>query len=105
MCGIVGYLGKKQAAPLLLEGLRRLEYRGYDSSGVSVANDNKITTIKAVGKIDVLANLLEKKMPEGNWGIGHTRWASHGEVNEKNSHPHFDCAKNIFLVHNGIIEN
>jgi len=105
MCGIVGYLGKKQAAPLLLEGLRRLEYRGYDSEGVSVANDNKITTIKAVGKIDNLANLLEKKMPKGSWGIGHNRWASHGRVSIKNAHPHFDCQKNIFLVHNGIIEN
>ncbi|MDP1538411.1 MAG: class II glutamine amidotransferase, partial [bacterium] len=106
MCGIVGYLGKKQAAPLLLEGLRRLEYRGYDSAGLSVANDkNGIATVKAVGKIDVLANLLEKKMPEGSWGIAHTRWATHGAVTEKNAHPHFDCRKNIFLVHNGIIEN
>jgi glucosamine--fructose-6-phosphate aminotransferase (isomerizing) len=106
MCGIIGYLGKKQAAHLLLEGLRRLEYRGYDSSGVSVVNDkNKIVTLKAVGKIDNLANLLEKKMPKGNLGIGHSRWASHGGVTEKNAHPHFDCQKNIFLVHNGIIEN
>jgi len=106
MCGIIGYLGKKQAAHLLLEGLRRLEYRGYDSSGVSVVNDkNKIITLKAVGKIDNLANLLEKKMPKGNLGIGHSRWASHGGVTEKNAHPHFDCQKNIFLVHNGIIEN
>jgi len=106
MCGIVGYLGKKQAAPLLLEGLRRLEYRGYDSSGVSVAdNKNKIITLKTVGKIDNLANLLEKKMPEGNWGIAHNRWASHGRVSIENAHPHFDCQKNIFLVHNGIIEN
>lgn len=106
MCGIVGYLGKKQAASLLLEGLRRLEYRGYDSAGISVTNDkNRITTLKAVGKIDVLTNLLKKKAPEGAWGIGHTRWATHGAVNEKNAHPHFDCQKNIFLVHNGIIEN
>jgi len=89
-----------------LEGLRRLEYRGYDSSGVSVAdNKNKIITLKTVGKIDNLANLLEKKMPEGNWGIAHNRWASHGRVSIENAHPHFDCQKNIFLVHNGIIEN
>ena len=89
-----------------MEGLRRLEYRGYDSSGVSVAdNKNKIITLKTVGKIDNLANLLEKKMPEGNWGIAHNRWASHGRVSIENAHPHFDCQKNIFLVHNGIIEN
>ena len=106
MCGIIGYLGKKEAAPLLLEGLRRLEYRGYDSSGLSVVDiDNKAVTLKAVGKIDNLADLLKKKKPEGNWGIGHSRWATHGAVTEKNAHPHFDCRKNIFLVHNGIIEN
>ena len=106
MCGIVGYLGKKQAGPLLLEGLRRLEYRGYDSAGLSVANkNNKITTLKTVGKIDNLVSLAEKRKPKGCWGIGHSRWATHGEVNEKNAHPHWDCQKNIFLVHNGIIEN
>lgn len=106
MCGIVGYLGKKQAAPLLLEGLRRLEYRGYDSAGLSVANNkNGITTLKTVGKIDALADLLGKKMPKGNWGIGHTRWSTHGAPTKKNAHPHFDCQKNIFLAHNGIIEN
>ncbi len=105
MCGIVGYLGKKEVAPLLLESLRRLEYRGYDSSGISVATTKKITTIKAVGKIGNLARLLNKKMPRGHWGIGHTRWATHGKVTKKNAHPHFDCHQNIFLVHNGIIEN
>jgi len=106
MCGIVGYLGKKQAAPLLLDGLRRLEYRGYDSSGMSVVGiDNKISIVKAVGKLDNLASLLEKKIPEGSWGIAHSRWVTHGAVTVKNAHPHFDCQKNIFLVHNGIIEN
>jgi len=106
MCGIVGYLGKKEAAPLLLEGLRRLEYRGYDSAGLSVANNkNEIITLKAVGKIDALASLVENKIPEGNLGVAHTRWATHGAVTEKNAHPHMDCQKNIFLVHNGIIEN
>ncbi len=106
MCGIIGYLGKKEAAPLLLEGLRRLEYRGYDSSGLSVADEsNKITTLKAVGKIDNLIDLVEKEKPKGCWGIGHSRWATNGAVTEENAHPHWDCEKNIFLVHNGIIEN
>lgn len=109
MCGIIGYLGKKKALPILLDGLKRLEYRGYDSAGLSVAslinNKNKITTLKSVGKIEVLAGLANQKSLEGNLGIAHTRWATHGEVTEKNTHPHFDCSKNIFLVHNGIIEN
>ncbi len=106
MCGIVGYLGKKEASPLILEGLKRLEYRGYDSAGLSVADkNNKITTLKTVGKIDNLVSLAEKRKPKGCWGIGHTRWATHGGVSKENAHPHWDCQKNIFLVHNGIIEN
>ncbi|MBI3638140.1 glutamine--fructose-6-phosphate transaminase (isomerizing) [Candidatus Wolfebacteria bacterium] len=106
MCGIVSYVGNKKAAPLLLEGLRRLEYRGYDSSGISVSNDkNKITTVKAVGKVNNLISMVEEKTLEGNWGIAHTRWATHGPPTKNNAHPHFDCAKNIFLAHNGIIEN
>lgn len=83
-----------------------MEYRGYDSAGLSVANNkNEIITLKAVGKIDALASLVENKIPEGNLGVAHTRWATHGAVTEKNAHPHMDCQKNIFLVHNGIIEN
>lgn len=106
MCGIIGYLGKKEATPLLLEGLRRLEYRGYDSSGLSVADENnEITTLKAVGKIDNLISLVEKEKPKGCWGIGHNRWSTHGAVTKENAHPHWDCEKNVFLVHNGIIEN
>ena len=106
MCGIVAYLGKKEASPLILEGLKRLEYRGYDSAGISVADkNNKITTLKTVGKIDNLVSLAEKRKPKGCWGIGHTRWATHGRVSKENAHPHWDCRKNIFLVHNGIIEN
>ncbi|MBU4284837.1 glutamine--fructose-6-phosphate transaminase (isomerizing) [Patescibacteria group bacterium] len=106
MCGIIGYLGKKEATSLILDGLKRLEYRGYDSAGLSVGSENnKIITLKTMGKIDNLINLTEKKKPKGCWGIGHTRWATHGSVTKENAHPHWDCQKNIFLVHNGIIEN
>ncbi len=106
MCGIVSYLGKREATPLILEGLKCLEYRGYDSAGLSVADENnKITTLKAVGKIENLINLAEKQKTNGYLGIGHTRWATHGGVTKKNAHPHWDCQKNIFLVHNGIVEN
>ncbi len=104
MCGIVGYIGEKQAAPILLEGLSKLEYRGYDSAGIAVYNDGAITSIKAVGK---LVNLIEKtdggKAVEGTHGIGHTRWATHGKPNETNAHPHH--SENFSLVHNGIVEN
>ena len=106
MCGIIGYLGEKDAIPLLLESLKRLEYRGYDSAGLSVGDSSgKIFTFKIAGKIENLKSLLEKKNLGGNWGIAHTRWATHGLPNSSNAHPHFDCQKKIFLVHNGIIEN
>ncbi|MFA5021175.1 MAG: glutamine--fructose-6-phosphate transaminase (isomerizing) [Patescibacteria group bacterium] len=105
MCGIVGYIGNKQACPILLDGLKRLEYRGYDSAGISVFCDNNLTTVKSVGKISGLADALKMKSPDGNVGIAHTRWATHGVPSEVNAHPHFDCSGRIAVVHNGIIEN
>ena len=106
MCGIIGYIGKQKAVPVLIEGLKRLEYRGYDSAGLSVIDsDLKIKTIKSVGKVASLENKLNGQNIASNIGIAHTRWATHGKPCNMNSHPHFDCRENIFLVHNGIIEN
>ena len=102
MCGIVGYIGKKQATPILIEGLRRLEYRGYDSAGIAVFDDGKITTSKALGQVKFLAE--QPDLP-GTLGIGHTRWATHGGVSLENTHPHTDTQERIAVVHNGIIEN
>lgn len=104
MCGIMGYVGPQQAAPILLDGLRRLEYRGYDSAGVAVTN-GKINVRKAEGKIDRLADLLDRSPLEGTIGIGHTRWATHGEPSDVNAHPHTDPSGEFVVVHNGIIEN
>ncbi|MDJ0922935.1 MAG: glutamine--fructose-6-phosphate transaminase (isomerizing) [Acidimicrobiia bacterium] len=104
MCGIMGYVGPQQAAPILLDGLRRLEYRGYDSAGVAVTN-GKIDVRKAEGKIDRLADLLESEPLAGTIGIGHTRWATHGEPSDLNAHPHTDPTGEFVVVHNGIIEN
>lgn len=107
MCGIVGYVGNKQAAPILLEGLQKLEYRGYDSAGVAVRNgSNKIVMVKAKGKLKFLSQKLDGgRALNGTCGIGHTRWATHGEPSELNAHPHCNDEKTIFAVHNGIIEN
>lgn len=108
MCGIIGYIGQKQAAPILLDGLQKLEYRGYDSSGVGVFdfNKKKIVVRKRQGKIVKLRELINaKSLPKSCIGISHTRWATHGEPNRINSHPHFDVSKKILVVHNGIIEN
>jgi glucosamine--fructose-6-phosphate aminotransferase (isomerizing) len=105
MCGIVGYVGKKEALPILMDGLRRLEYRGYDSAGFSVFDGEKIVTERAVGKVVELENKINGKNIGGFLGIAHTRWATHGKPSEQNAHPHCDCQKNIYLVHNGIIEN
>lgn len=105
MCGIVGYLGDKQAAFILLESLRGLEYRGYDSAGVAVVDGGKINVVRRLGKLTELEKALKKDAPEGTIGIGHTRWATHGEPSEKNAHPHMDCTEQIAVVHNGIIEN
>ena len=104
MCGIMGYVGPREAAPLLLDGLRRLEYRGYDSAGVAVI-DGAIGVRKAEGKIDRLAALLDDRLLTGSVGIGHTRWATHGAPNDANAHPHADPSGEFVVVHNGIIEN
>lgn len=106
MCGIIGYCGTRSATPILMGGLRTLEYRGYDSAGIAVmSTGDKIDIRRAPGKLDALAEAIQGKEPEGSVGIGHTRWATHGEVNEANSHPHSDCSGNIVVVHNGIVEN
>ena len=106
MCGIVAYFGKREATEVVVNALKKLEYRGYDSAGIGIISPSgKIQNIKSVGKIIELEKRLEAKSFKGNIGIGHTRWATHGEVTEENSHPHFDNAKTISLVHNGIIEN
>ncbi len=105
MCGIVGYIGKRNSLPILLEGLHRLEYRGYDSAGVALLDGNSIKTIKTPGKIKDLVKLLGNKKLHSTLGIAHTRWATHGAPNKINAHPHFSCHKNLALVHNGIIEN
>src|SRR5204862_117929 len=90
MCGIVGYVGRSEAAPILLDGLRRLEYRGYDSAGVAIVNGDHVQTRKCAGRIDALAKLMSEKPPMGSFGISHTRWATHGKVTDENAHPHFD---------------
>lgn len=104
MCGIIGYLGKNNALPVLINGLKRLEYRGYDSSGIAVMGDN-IIAIKAVGRIKELEKKIAGKQIKGKIGIAHTRWATHGKPTIENAHPHSDCSGKIWLVHNGIIEN
>ena len=106
MCGIIGYVGKKAASPILLEGLRRLEYRGYDSAGVALVCGGDLLVRKKMGKIgEGLARLLKSEPVEGNLGIGHTRWATHGPPSDKNSHPQLDQSGKIAIVHNGVIEN
>ena len=104
MCGIIGYIGKEQATPLLMEGLRRESYRGYDSSGIVVFGEAPLC-VRAVGKLENLEQKITDIYPKGSIGLGHSRWATHGGVTEANAHPHADCKQNIFLVHNGIIEN
>ena len=105
MCGIVGYLGPKNASEVIVDGLSKLEYRGYDSAGVAVCNDGELEIRKFKGRLAVLAEDIEKNEMKGNLGIGHTRWATHGEPSDVNSHPHFNMDKTIAVVHNGIIEN
>ncbi len=105
MCGIVGYVGDRIATPLLIDGLKRLEYRGYDSAGVAIMNGKGVETRKAAGKIARLESVIDANPPRGTLGIGHTRWATHGPPNEMNAHPHVSTDRSIAVVHNGIIEN
>jgi len=106
MCGIVGYIGTREAVPLIVDGLRRLEYRGYDSAGVAVLSDQKCLEIRrASGKLRNLEDAIKAKPLSGSYGIGHTRWATHGRPTEENAHPHRDCKGEIVVVHNGIVEN
>ncbi|MFZ0739605.1 MAG: glutamine--fructose-6-phosphate transaminase (isomerizing) [Candidatus Acidiferrales bacterium] len=106
MCGIVGYIGPKKVVPLIIDGLRRLEYRGYDSAGIAVVNTNgKLEIRRASGKLRNLEEVLRESPIDGTYGIGHTRWATHGRPTEENAHPHRDCTGEIVVVHNGIIEN
>ncbi len=106
MCGIIGYVGDGEAAPVLIDGLRRLEYRGYDSVGIAVLDDaGELTVHKQEGKLSGLATMLEDHWPRGKQGIGHTRWATHGRPSDVNAHPHKDCSGDIVVIHNGIVEN
>ena len=105
MCGIIGYLGPKKVVPILIDGLRRLEYRGYDSAGVAVVRNGQIERRRSAGKLVNLEQAIDTQPLEGVYGIGHTRWATHGRPTEENAHPHLDCSGKIVVVHNGIIEN
>ena len=106
MCGIVGYVGQRHVLPILLEGLKRLEYRGYDSAGVVYVHGGKLQKHRAAGKLGKLEELLETvRDRDSHIGLGHTRWATHGAPSELNAHPHCDCSGDLVVVHNGIIEN
>src|ERR671913_587179 len=105
MCGIIGYIGPKQVVPVLIDGLRRLEYRGYDSAGVAVVRDGRIELRRSAGKLSRLEAAIHSEPLDGEYGLGHTRWATHGRPTEENAHPHRDCTGKIVVVHNGIIEN
>jgi glucosamine--fructose-6-phosphate aminotransferase (isomerizing) len=105
MCGIIAYCGGRTAEPILLEGLKRLEYRGYDSAGLALADHKQLVVIRAVGKVSDLEKKLLGQNLAGKYGIAHTRWATHGRPSEQNAHPHSDCRSKISIAHNGIIEN
>jgi len=106
MCGIVGYIGTRKVVPILMEGLKRLEYRGYDSAGVVYFHDNKLIKHRAQGKLGNLERIIEDVLGvESHVGLGHTRWATHGAPTTENAHPHGDCNDDLVIVHNGIIEN
>ena len=105
MCGIVGYIGEREAAPILFDGLEKLEYRGYDSAGVAILANGKIKCCKVKGRLQNLKDTAQNVDLSGTIGIGHTRWATHGAPSDVNSHPHLSCDGTIAVVHNGIIEN
>ena len=105
MCGIVGYVGAQPATPIVFEGLKRLEYRGYDSAGIAVVNEGGLDVRRQVGKLDRLAELLDAEPMEGQVGLGHTRWATHGRPSQGNAHPHIDCTGRVVVIQNGIVEN
>ena len=105
MCGIVGYIGFRPVVPVLLDGLRRMEYRGYDSAGVALVGPEGIALRRSAGKLVNLEETIRLQPVDGVYGIGHTRWATHGRPTEENAHPHSDCTGRIVVVHNGIIEN
>ena len=106
MCGIVGYVGDREAWPIILEGLQRLEYRGYDSAGIAIVDQSgQIQFRKTVGKVNGLTSSDRQDVPKGWLGLGHTRWATHGRPTHANAHPHTDCHQRIAVVHNGIVEN
>jgi glucosamine--fructose-6-phosphate aminotransferase (isomerizing) len=105
VCGIVGYVGEKNAVPIIVEGLKRLEYRGYDSAGIAVLQDGKLEVRRAAGRIKMLEGILRERPVQGSLGIGHTRWATHGRPSDDNAHPHTDCDSTLVVVHNGILEN
>src|SRR5512139_3626553 len=105
MCGIIGYIGSKKTVPVLLDGLRRLEYRGYDSAGIAVVRSGSIAVRRSAAKLSRLEEAIKADPIDGEYGLGHTRWATHGRPTEENAHPHRDCTGRIVVVHNGIIEN
>src|SRR6476660_6721820 len=105
MCGIIGYIGPKDVVPVLIDGLRRLEYRGYDSAGVAVVKNGRVDLRRSAGKLSNLETVIGSAPLTGDYGVGHTRWATHGRPTEENAHPHRDCTGRIVVVHNGIIEN
>src|SRR5256885_10384030 len=105
MCGIVGYVGGQSAVGIIVEGLKRLEYRGYDSAGIAILHDGTLNVRRAAGRIKGLEAILNERPLTGSLGIGHTRWATHGRPSEDNAHPHTDCQGSLVVVHNGIIEN
>src|SRR5688500_3375334 len=105
MCGIIGYIGPRPVLPVLIEGLRRLEYRGYDSAGVALVAAGRLDVRRSAGKLARLEEVLAADPIAGSYGLGHTRWATHGRPTEENAHPHRDCTGRLVVVHNGIIEN